>query len=474
MRFDLISEAELLQLHEATMEVLKSIGISTTCAKFRALLLDYGCREQNGRIIFTQDVIDNAMKTVPARWAITGRTGRHVLDLGRNNAYAQACVGPPNILDLNTRLRRDVTLKDLQDFTRLIDALDHINIASPIFPRDVPQESIVTLETATLFRNTSKPIRLCLESHDEWPYIYDLLVAVAGSKEALREKGLGYFEVSPMSPLDYGQGPAEALMDIVEAGIPLGIDPAPTMGATSPITIAGTVAQHAAEILAGVMASQMLRPGSRVVMSPRAGASMDMRSGVALWAAPEMGLGGALAVQLGRYYNIPRGAGCFTGASKSPDAQSGFEHLYNALLPALIGFDIGGSAGSVDNVLIASYEMLVIDDEISSIVQRTVRGVQIDADKLAIPVIAEVIRSGGNFLEQKHTRKQLRAGELWAPGISQRQPYDDWASTGRRTDDVARDVARKLLAEHVVEPLAPEVDAELDKIVKVAQSTMGK
>ncbi|WP_282434401.1 trimethylamine methyltransferase family protein [Desulfosporosinus orientis] len=131
--------------------------------------------------------------------------------------------------------------------------------------------------------------------------------------------------------------------------------------------------------------------------------------------------------QLARFYGVPTAPGGYCGASKTADAQSGYEHLYNAMLEALIGSDIIGSAGSLDNALTSCYAMLVIDNELSSVIQRTIRGVEVNEDKLAVNVIAEVIQSQSNFLEHKHTRKHLRAGELWNPVLSDRQTYEKWA-----------------------------------------------
>jgi trimethylamine--corrinoid protein Co-methyltransferase len=474
VKFELVSEAELNKMREATLNILNNIGIATTSDKFRSFLLDNGCKEKNGRIVFPQPVIDKALKTVPQEWTVTGRGGEHVVEMGKNKANAQVCIGMPSMMDLDTGERRDATLKDLEDFTRLADALDHINVAAPIFPKDVPQESLVTLETATLLRNSTKPFRLCLESHDEWPYVHEVLLAVAGSEKELKEKGLGYYEVSPLSPLDYGKGPAEALMDVVEAGLPLGMDPAPLMGATSPITIAGTVVQHMAELLVGVITSQLMDPGHHVIVSPRSGGLMEMQSGVALWAIPEMGLGGGLNIQLAKSFGLPAGCGCYTGASKVADAQSGYEHLYNALVPALIGIDVCGSAGSVDNALIGSYEMLVIDDELSSIVQWTIKGLNINDDTIALDVIEKVVNGDGNFLGEKHTRKHMRSGqEIWRPVICQRAPYETWETNGQmRLEEVAKNKAKEILATHQVEPLSKEVDAELNKIIDKAQKAL--
>ncbi len=474
MKFEILSESDLMKVHEATVEIMERVGISTTSDKFRSILLDNGCVEKNERITFPNDIIEKALETVPSTWEITGRTGEHVLELGRNRAYGQVCVGLPSIIDLDTGKRRDALLKDLEDFILVADALDYMNVVSPLYPRDVPQKAIVSIEAATMLRKSTKPIRLTLESYDEWPYINDILLAVAGSEEALRKDYLGYYEISPISPLDFCYGPAEAMMGVIESGLPIGFDPAPVMGATSPITILGNVVQHNAEILAGVVAAQLIKPGCPVVMSPRSGGSMDMRTGVALWAAPEMGIGGALSIQLAKHYNIPRGCGCYTGASKTADAQSGFEHIYNVILPALIGLDFCGTAGIVDNALVASYENLVIDNELSSIVQHTVRGLEVTDDKMSVDIIEEVIAKEMNFLEHTHTRNHLRAGELWKPTISQRQTFEGWEAEGSRgLGEVANAKAKELLASHKPVPLSPEVDAEIAKIVASAQKILG-
>lgn len=473
MKFELFSQEELLQVHQASIEILKRVGIHTTSERFKTLLLDHGCKEQGDRIVFTEDVIEKALKTVPPGFKLYGRKDSHVLEIGRKKAYCQTCVGTPSVMDLDTGEKRDATVKDLEEYTRLADALDYVNIISPIFPRDVPQEIILTIETATLLRHTSKPLSICVESARELPYILELLRTVAGGEEALREKPIATIPFSPLSPLEYGFDPAEAMLDVVEAGLPLGIEPAPMMGSTGPMTLIGTVAQHNAEILAGVIAAQLLKPGAPLTMSSRA-TFMDMRSGVGLWAMPEMGLAGAAMNQLGNYYHIPVAPGGYCGASKIADAQSGYEHLYNALMESLVGSDIIGSAGSLDNALTSCYAMLVMDNEISSVVQRTIKGVEVNEEKLAVDVVAEVIESHGNFLAHKHTRKYLRAGELWVPPLGDRQTFEKWALTGEKVEEKARRTAKELMATHQVLPLSPEVEAELDQVIaKARQIEMG-
>jgi Trimethylamine:corrinoid methyltransferase len=471
MRFDYYDDEQLLKVHEASLDLLKKVGISTSSERFRTLLLDNGCIEKGKRILFTQDVIDKGMKTVPAVFNLYGRSDRHQLEIGSKKAYAQTLVGAPSVIDLESGERRDALVKDLEDMTRLADALDNINIISPLFPRDVPQEIILTVETATCLRSTSKPLSICVESSRELKFIKELLVAAAGSEKALREKPLATLPVSPVSPLEYGFDPAEALLDVVEAGLPLGVEPCPQMGATGPMSMNGLVAMHNAEMLAGVIAAQLYKPGCPLTMSSRP-TFMDMRTGLALWAMPEMGMMSAGLNQLGRYYHIPVAPGGYCGSSKIADMQSGYEHLYNALMEALAGSDIIGSAGSLDNALVECYTMLVMDNELSSVVQRTIKELEVNEDNLAVNVVAEIIENNDNFLGHKHTRKYMRSGELWIPPIGQRQTFEQWAVKGQKVEDLAKEKAKELVATHQPAPLGDEVEKEFAKIIDAAKKAL--
>jgi len=471
MRFDYYSQEQLLQVHEASLDILKKVGITTRSERFRTLLLDHGCREEGNRILFTQDVIDKGMKTVPSVFNLHGRNDLHLLEIGKKKAYCQTLVGAPSVVDLESGVRRDALVQDLADMTRLADALDNVNIISPLFPRDVPQEIILTMETATCLKSTSKPLSICIESSRELKFIKELLVAAAGSEEALRAKPLATLPVSPVSPLEYGFDPAEALLDVVDAGLPLGVEPCPQMGATGPMSKNGLVAMHNAEILAGVIAAQLYKPGSPLTMSCRP-TFMDMRTGLGLWAMPEIGMMSAAINQLGRHYGIPVAPGGYTCSSKIADAQSGYEHMYNAMIEALVGSDIIGSAGSLDNALVICYTMLVMDNEISSVIQRTVQEFEVNDDNLAVNVVAEVMAADGNFLGHKHTRKYLRSGEIWMPPLSRRETYEHWAKEGKKVEELAKDKARDLLATHQPAPLGDGVEKEFEKIIAAAKKEL--
>jgi len=470
-RFQLLEEEEIKTIHEATLEILEKIGIRCKSEKFREVLADNGCKVEGEWVKFPPEVVERFLQKVPAEFKLYGRDGKTVLEIGKKHAYAQNCSGTPRVVDLDTGERREYVLQDLADMTRLIDALPNIHIVSCGVPTDVEEQVYMVVEIATMLRNTMKPVRLPIESAAEMKYICELLSLLAGSMEQFRQKPFLYLEVSPLSPLDYAREPADLIIALAEEGIPVGIIPCPMMGATGPMTLIGSVAQHNAEIVAGVVAAEMVNPGVPVMMSPRV-TFMDMRSGLGLWAAPETGLAGVCSAQLANYYNIPVSVSGYSAAAQVADQQSGYERCYNALLNALVGVDVLAAAGALDNCLTQCYVQLVLDDEISSMVRSTFRKLDVAPETLAVDVVAEVISTKGSFLGHKHTRKYLRAGELWMPPVGSRLSFNEWAETKETIEDRARSKAKEILQSERTPVLDPQVEAEMDRIIETARKEL--
>ena len=468
MNLNFFSEKDLARTYQAGIDILKQVGIRTDSDRFKTLLSDHGCKVDNDVVKFTDGVIEKGLQTVPEKFTLYGRNNHNRVRFGQGDIHTQTLVGAPAVIDLSSGRKRDCTLQDVADIARLSDALPFMDIVSPAFPLDVPPDVVGLAQLRTLLNWTCKPLRLCVKSAAELPRMIEMLALVAGDRVAMQKKPLAYIEISPISPLEYGREAAEALYDIVEAGVPLGIIPSPMMGATGPMSMAGCVAMHHAENLAGVLASQLLKPGAPVIMSPRA-AFMDMRSGTGLWAMPEMGMMAAASVQLCRKTGVSCTATGYSTASKTFDMQSGYERLYNALLPALSGVDVLGAAGSLDNALIACYRMLVVDNEISSAVKRTVQGTQVDDDALAVDIIAEVFDQRTHFLDHEHTYNHLRSPGLWVPPLGDRHTYEEWIINAQRLEQNAALEARRILKTHEVIALDKKIRVELDRIVDGAR-----
>ncbi len=324
----------------------------------------------------------------------------------------------------------------------------------------------MTAETVAMVRNTAKPLHICIESDHEMKYIPQVLAAAVGGMDNLVKKPIAYLQVSPISPLDYAEGPANGLLDTVEANLPLGIIPCPMLGATGPMTLIGSVTMHNAEMLAGLVIAQLMKPGHPTIFSPRV-TSIDMRTAVGLWTAPEMGLAGTCSAQLAAYYGVPSEPTGFSGSSKVLDEQSGFERMMNALVPAMVGADILGTGGSTDNALIADYPTIVMDNEISSMIKRIIQGNVVNEDTLAVDVTHEVVNGERNFLGHMHTLQHLRS-ELWNPILCERNNHDGWRQHKTTYGQRALEKAKDLHKNHVNLALSPEADQAVEEALQAA------
>lgn len=475
MRFDYISEEDVAKLHDATCELLEDCGVRVKSESFIKAAKSVGLavlddpNTGNYLVKFTRDQIEQAIKSAPAEWTMHGQVEGHEVHWGTGAAYAQTCVGTPFVAEVGTGEKRATTIQDLADYVRLQDALSDIDIISCLTAQGIPAHAANAVQTACMVKNTVKPLHICVASLREVEQVSQILYAVAGSKEAFLAKPFAYLQPSPVSPLEYGSGPADAIVRVIEEGIPLGIIPCPMCGATGPMTLMGSVVQHNAEMLAGVVLAQLMRPGHPVVMSPRV-TFMDMVTTMGLWAAPEMGLANAACVALARSYQIPSEPGGFSCAAKIVDPQAGFEVAYNVLMLGLQRADVIGSAGSLDNALIASYEKLVMDNEVSSMVKRAVRGEVVDRETMAVDAIKDVMENGDrDFLGHDHTIDHCR-DELWNPILSDRLLYADWEKDKYTYTQKASMEVTRLLEEHHPNHLSAEVIATIDSLVDAAIS----
>lgn len=477
MRLHYCSEADVKKMHEATLELLGKTGIKSFSEPFIAFCEEKGLDVQDDpsgkckRIRFPRAIVEQALKDAPKKFTMYGLDDKYQIKWGEKNAYNHTCVGVPFVTDVETGKRRNTCLADLEDYIRLADALPTTDIVSCLTAQGIPEHAANAVQVAAMVKNTTKPLRICIHDAQEVEDVMGVLTAAVGSREALVEKPIAYLEVSPISPMEYAKDPAEAILAIVDSGMPFGNIPCPMIGATGPMTVVGSVVMHNAEVLAGVVIAQLRNPGHPTIMSPRV-TFMEMSTAMGLWAAPEMGLAATLSAELMRFYDMPCTVTGFSCGSKVSDAQAAFESMYNSLIPALVGVDVLGASGSLDNVLEASYEKLVIDNEIASLIQHAIKGYDVDDDTCAVDVVNDVVDDpsyGGNFLGHPHTMKHLRS-ELWKGYVTDRAIYETWQAEGSKTfTERAHDLVVDVLANHHPQPISEDkvkaVEAYVQKCI---------
>jgi len=467
-----LGESEIERIHHASLKILEEEGVLIHEHDFLKFLDNAGATVDydRKRAKMPSALVDECMKKTPKRITCYARDPRLDVTFGGGQIYAHPTGGTVNVLDLDSGKARPATFEDVENLTRVVDALPNVHTQVMITnPSDVPERLRDIYAVDALLRNTGKNFDVSPYSDDSFSYIVNMIKAVQGEEE-LRKKPIMTISVSPTSPLQFSTEVTKILARATKYNLPIAMLPCPVAGATSPVTLAGTLVQQNAEMLAGITMVQLLNSGNPVQYSPRC-IPLDMRTGQACYGieATMMNVG---CVQLAKYYSLPCDVYGLDTDSKMLDEQAGIERAMGGLLPALAGADSLSGAGCLESGMTTSYEQLVIDDEIFAMVFRAVKGVSINEETLAVDVIARVLRESSNFLEQKHTLSYFR-GEHFRPTLASREARARWERMGSKSlVETAREKVKKMLAEH--EPMQLDEDAkkEVEKIVKTAKEAL--
>jgi len=321
------------------------------------------------------------------------------------------------------------------------------------------------VSTSVMLRNTRKPVAgAAAENPQDARAIIEMAAVCAGGAEALRQRPCLTLAVSPVSPLIFTDKVTAAIMVIAEAGIPFHSLPAPSLGATGPISMAGCLAQQHAEVLASFVIVAATRPGAPVMYCSRIN-PLDLRRAVSSWGGPEVGIASAAATQLAHRLGFSCDAyGLCTSASVLDPAYA-YQRMANAMIPALAGTDILSGVGNLDSGLAGCFEAAVIDDEMIGLIKHIVKGYEVSPETLAFDVMQEVIPAGGMFLADMHTVREMRKGAIWVPTLGEPATDPSQVNVVAR----ARTRVNEILRKHEVAPLPDDVVRHLDEIVAKAR-----
>lgn len=468
-RLKFLSDEDVKSMHEATLKILGEIGVIWTHQPSLEILQDAGCTMNGNRVCFPPELVMNSIAKANKRPCIRGRNGQ-VNELGGGNLYFHNLGGARDVYDARTNTRHTATEEDGVNAIRILDALPNCNTVTPFFtPPDVTNEMMALHMYRHALSNTTKPVQgPGIQFGHEVKYAVEMAAVVGTPAHELT------LSLSPVSPLTMHDIAAAAIMEMATAGVISSNLPAPTGGATSPMTITGSIVQQSAESLAPLVLAQLINPGCAVVYCGRL-AMLDPRTGL-LWAGVELGLASAATVQLGHYYGFSVNVYGFSTNAHTLDAQNAFERGLNATIPALAGADELSGIGEMEAGVMGSFAQMVLDNELAGSVRRLLDGLSADADHIAVEIIGNVMNGTRNFLGQKHTMKHLRAGELALTKLAERNSWDTWDEKleRRQMADHAAEEAERLLREHIVPPLEPQQEQELDRIMAAAAKEFEK
>jgi trimethylamine---corrinoid protein Co-methyltransferase len=471
---ELLSQDEIQSIHETSLKVLKDVGVVVTNPKILDCLAEAGAiidkEKRNAR--FGETIVIRALETTGKKYILHGRNPEKVARYGYGDQNLIASPGQYTWFDHHTGERRQPTLQDTIAAATLGDALPNVTIAGGMsVPMDVPENIRDVAVTAQLVKTTSKPTWCWPSSQKSSRYILEIYKAIAGGKEALKQQPMVEVFLEPISPLQLAEPTLSNIIEYIDHGQPVCVGPMASVSGTGPATLAGTLAQENAEILAGIVTVQAISPGTPMMYGgiPHL---LDPRTASFVFSSPEQAIMAVAMTEIGKHYGLPVYVNVNLSDSKSLDAQAGMEKLGTMVPAVLAGADLLGHAGILGQDHGGSLLWLMIDNEAMDFAKRLLKGFQIDEEKLAASVIAD-IGPGGNYLTHPHTLRHFRQEQWFPTNLWTRQTYEAWETGGSKTiTDRAIEKVDYILEHHNPEPIDPLLAQEIDRIVEVARDEL--
>jgi trimethylamine--corrinoid protein Co-methyltransferase len=465
MLTSVLTPEQIQKIHAATLRILSQTGVHVPhedmCRRLDAAgaAVDHGTQ----RVRIPEAMVMDCLASCGKTFAIFGRDETKVASFGTGHRNYNSIAGEAHWVDTPGGDRRYATLGDVATACRFADALPHINVVGAMTdPHELPVQVRCIEVFAEMVRNTTKPMHFWMHDRASARYLVDMLVAIRGSEDAAATKPLFYPFLEPISPLRFPFNGIDLLYETARLNLPVPIGPMAQTGLSAPCSLAGTMAQENAEILAGLCITQMVRRGMPVCYGGICHA-FDMRTTQLIFSGPEQALFGVAMTQMGKHYGLPVYINVGLTDAKRPDAQAGLEAGITLAMGAAAGADIFGHMGISGVDQATSLDILMLQDEIIGYVESTMREMDFSDEAFGFDVIDQV-GPGGSFIDTVHTVMRFRK-ELWQPRVLDREFYQAWKDAGAKTTEQRCSAAvAEILASHTPEPISDDLDSALRTI----------
>jgi len=469
--YRLLTEAQIKEIHRASLEILETIGVQVSHEEGVQLLRDAGCRiRENNVVQFPNWLVEECIHSAPSRITMYNRNGEEAMRLEGRNIYFGLGTDLISTQDLETGETRPSRLQDVINAARVADYCQDIDfIASFGLPSDVPINTMYLECAKAMMENSIKPIFFTAAGQEDLALIAQMAETVVGGMDALRDRPLLIHYSEPTAPLTHSYGAVRKLFFCADKGIPICFTPGDSLGATTPVTLAGGIVQANAEALSGIVLHQVRCKGAPII-SGFVLVPLDMRTAIFSYGAPEVRLTNSAFADIYHYYGLPMWSTVGSDAH-CLDEQAAMEHAFGTLMAALDGANLIHDVGYLGQGLLSNPAAIVMCDEIISYVKRVIRGFDMGRDKVGVEVIRKV-GPAGSYLTQGHTAKHFRE-ELWQPRFVNRDTPKTWMNKGGRSyREVVTQKAIEILETHQPDPLPEDVRQRMDEIAKGAERAL--
>jgi len=418
-----LSDADIAQIYATALRILAQIGMAEVPDLLAQKALECGAHlNAAGRLCYPVSMVEDIVAGACRKFTMVGRDSRHDFEIGGSHVRFGTGGAAVRTLDLDTQSYRAATLRDLYDFTRTKPVGTSFTVASTVDP------------------------------------IVDMFDMAMGGVGQFRERPFCKAHISPViSPLRYGEDAFEVALACIRRGVPLNNIVAAQSGATAPATIAGMLASTLAETLAALIMVNVFAPGYPMIFSNWPFV-IDLRSGSFCGSGGEITLLNAASAQLSNWLGLPSGAACSMSDAKAIDAQMGLEKAMSSLGVGLSGCNmVYESAGMTASLLGASFEAMLIDDEMLSQVYRVLRGIEVNEETLGFDAIEQAVYGDGHFLGAQHTINAMQRDYFWPSALTDRQQPVAWEEDGAKDMwQRANEKVQGILASHQPDYVEPK------------------
>jgi trimethylamine--corrinoid protein Co-methyltransferase len=465
-KLELLTCDLIARILDEAFQLMQKPGIKVQSPAARDLLIKAGATAEGEIVSIPEKIIRKALDTVPAKFHLFDRSGNPRVHYGGDSVQFDPGSSGVHILDPDTLEHKPSYSPDLVRLIKVAEMLPQYAAQSTaVVCNEVPKEigDLYRLYIVLLF--SRKPIVTGSFSLQTLGLMIDMLAIFSGSRQELADKPQAVFDVCPSPPLIWSEFGAGNLIELARERVPAELISMPLAGAAAPVTLLGSVVQHAAESLSGIAIHQLANPGAPIVWGG-APAIFDMRRGTTPMGAIETAMIDVAYAQVGKSLKLPTHAYLGASDAKIVDAQAGMESGISALVGALAGINMISGAGMLDFLACQSPEKLVVDAEGIAMAQRLLAGIEVRTDTLATTLF-EGINFKGDFLKQKITRDLFSKEQNLPSAVIDRDSNRGWQASGS-LDTFARAKVRtrELLASYRRPDYPPEQELLLRTMVE--------
>ena len=466
--FNALDSAGIIAIHEAALTLLAETGLSDPSTNAIDLVIAAGGQlDDQSRLRLPKTLVTAAIDGLTRDITLYGRGGDTNLNLTPDNVFVGTGGASPMVYDRRLRKYRESKLIDLYDVARLVDKLDHIHFFSrPLVARDMSNARDLDINTAyACLAGTRKHAFVSATSPSAVRDIAQICYQLAGSKEDFCARPFLSININhAVPPLRFDAEALNVMIEAVHCGIPVMVNTFGQLGASSPVTIAGCVAQTMAETLAGMVIAWLVDPAAKAVFGPRPMVT-DPRTGAMAGGGGEQALLTAASMQIARHYGFCSSTIAGATDSKLPDAQSGYEKCLTVSQTVHSGANIVTQASGVQAGLMGiSFEAMIIDNDMLGAILQSTAKVDVSADTVSATAIGIVAKGVGHFLGEAETYARMHSDFLY-PELADRTTIDIWEAAG--SPDI-RDAAAKQLEDILGSHNPYYIDAESDSLLRAA------